>query len=308
MLSTSLNPWGDREGLPVVEDTYSVLCDHAGLVVGEFVMLPFSVFGVSTQWASGLVKGLVDMAPGYFCGNGGGQAQVDDQGDALAKAYCDAMKKQAKQNKKSFDYDECMKDKAKDAGKLFQGGGGMNTDGMTPKKVYEGAENGNTYFQITTFAWGDLKMTTKGRKKIRMAAWGASVPEPPASWGKVQLAAAEFYYDHAGAWSSYKDEALWNMRWRARLRRYHADNAPGGSMLSDVFSKVNLPNLGAVSQAIDLVQQGAGALSGGWLGWGSTSQSSKKRLSDLYVKDASKIVGGDGFEKIDRDANPEVVH
>ena len=145
-------------------------------------------------------------------------------------------------------------------------------------------------------------------KKIRLAAWGTKTPEPPASWGKVQLAAAEFYYDRAGSWSSIKDEAMWNLRWRARLRRYHADNAPGGSQISTVLSKVNLPNLGPVSQAIDLVQQGAGALSGGWLGWGSTSQSTKRRLQDLYVKDAKKTTGDQGFEAIDHASSPEIVH
>ena len=30
----------------------------------------------------------------------------------------------------------------------------------------------------------------------------------------------EFYYDEIGKWEDYKDEALWNLKWRARLRRY----------------------------------------------------------------------------------------
>lgn len=308
ILSNSLIPWGDREGLPVQEDEYSVLCDHAAKVVGEFVMLPFSAFGVSAQWASGLLQGLVGMAPGYFCGNGGTEAQHKETNLAAAKVYCDAMKKQSKLNHSAFNYDECMRDQEKAAGGLIDYSPVFSPDAMNPKKVYEGAENGNPYFNIVAYAWGDIQMTTKGRKKIRLAAWGAKVPEPPESWGKVQLASAEFYYDHAGAWSSYKDEAMWNMRWRARLRRYHADNAPGTSQISSVLSKINLPNLGPVSQAIDLVEKGAGALSGGWLGWGSTSASTKRRLQDIYVKDAKKVTGGEGFQSIDHASTPEIVH
>ena len=34
------------------------------------------------------------------------------------------------------------------------------------------------------------------------------------------MADAEFYYDSKEAWDSYKYDAAWNMRWRARLRRY----------------------------------------------------------------------------------------
>ncbi len=307
-LSNSLVPWGVREGLPVEEDDYSVLCDHAATVVGEFVMIPFSVFGVSTQWASGLVQNFVAIAPGYFCGDGGSASETKDTNTAAAKVYCDAMRKQAKLNKTSFDYDKCMQEQEKSAGAIIDFSPTFSADAMNPKKVYGGAENGNPYFNLVSYAWGDLAMTEKGRKKIRLAAWGTKTPEPPASWGKVQLAAAEFYYDRAGSWSSIKDEAMWNLRWRARLRRYHADNAPGGSQISTVLSKVNLPNLGPVSQAIDLVQQGAGALSGGWLGWGSTSQSTKRRLQDLYVKDAKKTTGDQGFEAIDHASSPEIVH
>jgi Flp pilus assembly protein TadG len=308
ILSNSLVPWGVREGLPVQEDDYSVLCDHAAEVVGEFVMIPFSIFGVSTKWAGGLVQGFVSLAPSYFCGGGGNAQAKKDTNVAAAKAYCDAMRKQAKENKSSFDYDKCMQEQEKKAGEIIDYSPAFNADSMNPRKVYEGAENGNPYMNIVSYAWGDLEMTTKGRKKIRIAAWGAKTPEPPASWGKVQLAAAEFYYDRAGAWSDVKDEAMWNMRWRARLRRYHADNAPGISQMSTVLSKVNLPNLGPVSAAIDMVQQGAGALSGGWIGWGSTSLSTKRRLQDIWVKDAKKATGDEGFEKIDHSLSPEIVH
>jgi Flp pilus assembly protein TadG len=308
ILSTSLVPWGDREGLPVQEDDYSVLCDHAAQVVGEFVMLPFSAFGVSGQWAGGLMSGLVSLAPSYFCGQGGSAAAQKDNVTSAAKTYCDSIKKVKKQANQAFDYDACMRDQEKAAGKVIDFSPSFSADDMNPKRVYDVAQNGDSYFDIVAYAWGDLAMTTKGRNKIRMAAWGASVPEPPASWGKVQLAAAEFYYDHAGDWASYKADAMWNMRWRARLRRYHPDNAPGSSMIPSVLSKINLPNLGDVSGAIDLVAQGAGALSGGWLGWGSSSGSTKKRLQDIYVKDAKKTQGGDGFQSIDHLSAPEVVH
>ena len=46
---------------------------------------------------------------------------------------------------------------------------------------------------------------------------------------KVQVAKSEFYYDPRNGgprdWSGIKEEALWNLRWRARLRRVSQPNA-----------------------------------------------------------------------------------
>jgi hypothetical protein len=37
---------------------------------------------------------------------------------------------------------------------------------------------------------------------------------------RVGVTDSEYYYDERGPWREYKDDALWNMKWRARLRRY----------------------------------------------------------------------------------------
>jgi hypothetical protein len=41
----------------------------------------------------------------------------------------------------------------------------------------------------------------------------------------VSFARAEYFYDTEHAWDEVREEALWNMRWRARLRRFRPPGA-----------------------------------------------------------------------------------
>ncbi|MBI5537776.1 MAG: hypothetical protein HY898_33940 [Deltaproteobacteria bacterium] len=273
ILSSSLVPSSDRLGLPVQEDTYKELCRRAGMVVGEVVMAPFKVFGVDTRWASGLVGSLVSSFPGYFCGDSGGgggsYGSGVDLGGTTAQGVCDAKKKvwdDKYKGHKKFDYDKCMEDEKKNANKQLgknkqsQSSSGNN---KTPKKVYEGAKNGNEYFQIWSVVWGDQARLKEGGQGVGIAAWNKAKPKPPPEWGKIGIAQAEFYYDGSGSWNGLKEDAMWNMRWRARLRRVRPPGQLGAALnvVSAIAAMAGSLGIGDPSQLID------GSVLGGG-GWG----------------------------------------
>jgi len=238
IISSSLVPSGDRLGLPVQEDEYKELCRRAGMVVGELALKPFSIFGVSMQWASGLLGDFVSTFPGYFCGDsgggsGGGYGGMGNQADKTAKTICDAKKDAYKKKKKKFDYDDCMKEETKKAKEKYSqvkpGQSSSSSGTKTPKRVFDDAKNGNDYFQIWSVVWGDQK-GTKAEQGVKIAAWNKAKPKPPEPWTKMGFAQAEFYYDGSGSWNDLKEDAMWNMRWRARLRRVRPPSQLQGAL------------------------------------------------------------------------------
>jgi hypothetical protein len=244
-ISVSLIPFVDgRLGLPVQEDDYEFLCKKAGQYVGKLVFSPFGGFG---NWVAGVVGDIVSTFPGFFCGDSGGgfsggsgSPVTDSTIDDLVKKGCDEKKdKLPKSKQKDFDMDKCMEEGKKDVQKELKklgsktgGSSSIDSSGKTSKRVYDDAQNGDGYFQIWSIVVGDDEWPKKAEKGVQIAAWskGSSMPQIP--WGKVGFAQAEFYYDAPGAWDDMKEDAMWNMRWRARLRRVHVPEGTVANILS----------------------------------------------------------------------------
>lgn len=89
----------------------------------------------------------------------------------------------------------------------------------TPKIVFSPAKNGDAYFQVWSIVSGDDSRATKPARGVEIAAHGRERASDTSVWARLGWAQAEFYYDHEGAWSDAVDDAMWNLRWRARLRR-----------------------------------------------------------------------------------------
>jgi hypothetical protein len=91
----------------------------------------------------------------------------------------------------------------------------------TPKVVFEPARNGNGYFQVWSLVAADGARAEQPARIVELAAHGRARAGDTSLWSRLGWAQAEFYYDQEGAWAddTGSHEALWNLRWRARLRR-----------------------------------------------------------------------------------------
>lgn len=233
------NNEGVRWGLPVEDDEFDVLCARAAKDVVEIVFMPFTAFGIGgtiKKYTSDLVEGLVTTFQGYFCGAGG----IDLQGgfEKLAEAACEDAGPGAQQEidqhnqgagedkqVEDFDKEKCL-EKFKSASEGLSLPGGSDAGKKVPKKVYEPATAGDKYFASWSFVWGDLTSQSHAEKGVDIAAWGEANAGEPIFLSKYHFARSEFYYepredDADRTWEGLKEDAMWNMRWRARLRRSH---------------------------------------------------------------------------------------
>lgn len=255
VVSSSLLPYtptGDagepKIGLPVQEGPYSELCRRAGQTVGNVVFSPFGSLGT---WVGDLVGGLLSSFPAYFCAGGGVDASkaVPAQSlEAAAQQACQGQyDKLSPKDQSSFDWGDCKKDQKKSMQKnlLKQGsfsGSSLDGSSMTPKVVFDRAQNGDGFFQVWSLATGDDAWNRRAAKGVEIAAWNKAKAPAPAVWGKVGFAQAEFWYVPKASqqnqpWSDYGDDAMWNLRWRARLRRFHPSAMTGG-LLGDLGSNL----------------------------------------------------------------------
>lgn len=273
---------GMRWGLPVQDDDFAVLCQHAGKDVVSFVFLPFNFLGLGglasgvESFAGGMVGGLVKTFPGYFCGGMSDMATslgstvkkwaTKGSKDSIAK-LCDKKKTDAakSKDKSGFSYDKCMKA----GGALDKLGGGSELGaGKTSKKVYDPATLGDSYFAVWSFDWGNLADQSHANKGVDIAGWNYAHAGEAGIFSKIGVAQAEFYYEPkaddpdkhfkpssvmgtAPGWFKDKgtqglaDDAMWNMRWRARLRRVHLPSPSiGGIIASKISDHIKVPIVG----------------------------------------------------------------
>ena len=264
-VSISMIPDGNRLGLPVQEQPFSQLCGKAG------TMLVGSVFG----WIPGmslvgsLFGNLVSTFPGFFCGSGGGSsggisAAQQTQNIQAQCTQAQTAYNQANQNNKGakpFNMQQCEKDAATKLGQGPSTSSMSSTNGMTSKMIYDGAVNGNDYFQVYGLVMGDnAAMHKNADTRVQMPAWGkASITPNPLTdtLEKAGFSEAEFYYDQVTpgklAWSDYQSDALWNMRWRARLRRFRLPTQLAFGAIAGVMGGVPgvSSGLGDIAGAID---------------------------------------------------------
>jgi hypothetical protein len=128
-----------------------------------------------------------------------------------------------------------------------------------------------------------------------------STPDIP--WGKVAFSQAEFYYDDAGEWDDLKEDAMWNMYWRARLRRVRSPTPVIAGMLLDEV-------LGAIMGKMDPAVAGVlgGSEISGWLLGEATQGAFEKAVGSVHA-------GGGPWQgqfvknaNLANDAKIEVIH
>lgn len=277
-LSISMVPSTDRLGLPVQEEPFDKLCERAGKMLGSlaFGWIP----GMSL--AGSLIGKLTGAFPGYFCGSSGsssgGGAISQTEMEKIYKEQCDEAKKAydaanaGKKGVKPFDTKKCVDDAKKKAASqpsTSTGSSVSSTGSKTSKMIYASAHNGDDYFQVYGFVVGDNEaMHQNANKRVEMAGWGKAKLQNDSTADtleKIGFSEAEFYYDQVKsgklAWSDYKDDALWNMRWRARLRRFRLPTQMGLGAISGAMGSVTgIPS--GVSAGGGFLGSAAGAIDG----------------------------------------------
>jgi hypothetical protein len=253
----SINPakaLTSRYGLPVQDDKYPVLCQHAA---EELVAEGDLLIGLLL---SHLSEGLVDAPdlsgfsywfgivvgsfPGIFCSGTDpieaaakqlGLSFTADSALAVLKplsgmGWYKAFRKISEEAKKSTSQTsqvETASGETESKGKYRYS--------MYPMKPYDLFQNGNGFGQVWAIINGKDSLTLGAATGVDVAEWGPSDSSGDSSGNNVDYAEAEFYYDcgpqsgesapgrndTGGSWDQCKYNAMWNLKWKARLRRYH---------------------------------------------------------------------------------------
>jgi hypothetical protein len=151
-------------------------------------------------------------------------------------------------------------DVPKDAG---HGGIPATVFTYSPMMLYPPATMGLDYFGVWSTSIGNYDDTmTSARVQIagQQAGSGNKVVAPPPTDRTVAVAKSEFYYDPNATDTIDKetkvstdpavvDNVLWNMRWRARLRRYHYFPGVAGQ-IDNIITNLFDPGVPAVVSTI----------------------------------------------------------
>jgi hypothetical protein len=237
-----------------------------------------SVVGFFSGYFCGDVKDMAGQAKGF----------ADKMKDKLLKSSKDKVKDLCEKRKKDnaeenakrkkdglaaipFDFGKCMEATDKSF-KSFENPGTGSTlgEGKTSKTVYEPASLGDDYFAIWGFGFGDLSDQTGAERGVNVAGWNKAHAAGPNMFSKLSVAKAEFYYepkpDDPKKWGKdaasiipggskgeggLSEDAMWNMRWRARLTRLRLPIPSAGAILA---SKINakVPKIPVIGDLIKL--------------------------------------------------------
>ena len=265
---TAPNPPQTRYGLPVTSDTYADLCvavfNDVTTLGGVIPANPLSgivafILDKSGQWfcddgtASAIPTAIIEAAP--FIPPFGPQSSVfcaiENDVPKILKALSKGSLGAAENSMTPLPMSTNSPYDTGGSG----GFGGVLKDTFTysPMGLYPPAKMGLDYFGVWSTAIGDYDDTlSSSRTQIagqQAQSGNKTVSAPPADVF-VGVAKAEFYYDpeHGDTLdnetkmdlTNQPKDVMWNMRWKARLRRYHY--FPGADGIGDA--------------AIDLMNQG----------------------------------------------------
>lgn len=245
-----------------------------------------SIVGFFSGYFCGDVKDMAGQAKGF----------ADKMKDKLlkgskdkAKDLCEKRKKEsAAENIKRkadglppivFDFAKCMEATDSSFKSLENPGAGSTLGaGKTSKTVYEPASLGDDYFAIWGFGFGDLSDQTGAEKGVNIAGWNKATAAGPNIFSRLSVAKAEFYYepkpDDPKKWGKdaasiipggskgeggLAEDAMWNMRWRARLTRLRLPIPSAGALLATKINSV-VPKIPIFGDLLKLPAEKLGGL------------------------------------------------
>jgi hypothetical protein len=252
-----------RYGLPVESDTYADLCiasfNDISNLGGVIPANPISKF----------VSGALDWMSQWFCDDGTGSAiptvLIEDAPDVAftqAVAFC-IIQNDIPKILKALKGGALKVNDAASQLPMSMDPPGVKKDNYSysPMALYKPAKMGLDYFGVWSTAIGDYDDKLSSSRVQIAGQQGKSgtkiVSDPTVDVPDlyVGVSKAEFYYDPQKGDTTDKEtkmttanqplDVMWNMRWRARLRRYHY--FPGADGIGD--AAIDLMNKGFASVA-----------------------------------------------------------
>lgn len=231
------------EGLPVEDDECQVLEDRGIIYVEDLIERAtggIPILSTVMGWVGGMAARGGSAVYGGVCGGGGGEAGAELIAGAVAEAGAAARDAAGCNDDPPPDPypDGCDDEDPETGGVTAPEGSSTGSDGKGPKKVKEDCNLGDECFQLRS-----LMVGTPGYEKtmegVQFANWGreneaGSTYTEIAALGKGSLAQAEFYWHKEGEDAQeMREEWMWEMNWRARLRRFRI---PMDSLMGDSCS------------------------------------------------------------------------
>lgn len=253
-------------------DNFARLCRAAGKVLAEgpadTINSVINVPGLSKvmQWVGDIVGWIVSSVPSYFCGS---DTQVPVQ--QVAQAACSKGNSAAKsaKGKKAKPIANCQSNVSGQVQSAATTTETADTNKRTPMKVYQAATFGTDYYAV----WG-------------FAETSAMAGSP---WFYSE---AEIYYDKGfgdftfgfGNVQTWSEDAMWNMRWRARLRRFRTPTPAVAGILGNLAYRFTGDKL---KSALKLIKVGgigkkiADSSEWAWIFQEIWSKETKSRIKDI---------------------------
>lgn len=225
--------------LPVEDDECSVLEDHAKQYLKDLVQAalgPIPVLGTVVSLIIGFVADAAIAVEGSVCGGGGGAGDAaTDTARSIGRDRCEQYKRDHGCDGSDDEPDDCGDVDCEEQAASVGGGASTgssdlgSTDGMAPKKVKDGCNLGAECMQVRSIMIGtpNFDRTMQGVQAGnfgRADGGGGGAYSALQTLARGSVAEAEFYWDineDGGDGQSARDDWMWKMNWRARLRRFH---------------------------------------------------------------------------------------
>lgn len=194
--------------LPVEEKPMNDLCTKGGDEIRKFVDGKLGFVGGIVDFLVGLV---VDKLKDGYCKEGatGVFPSLMEKG-----VYWAFLVSGPEADHSPYDFPNSSK------GEFWEKSGG-------PKHVVPYAENGNDWMQVYGLVLG-TNAPENAQKKVATNGFNWATAAIPQAGFAVYVAQAEFYFDCDKKWDDFgcnkKDLAMYELSWRARMRRVHALN------------------------------------------------------------------------------------
>lgn len=235
--------------LPVEDDECSRIEEEGKSYISNLITRPFGE-GALADVLGTVMDALGDVAMmvnGKVCGDGGGSSTGVDMSSIISDASegeCDG----------DDPPDYCEDAQNQSQGNIQGAESGSAGDETHPQKVKDDCYLGDSCFQLRVFMIAQDGKLDRPLKNVQLGNWGHEVQQSSMETlellSRISVAQSEFFYDDANA-HDLRDDWMWHMRWRGRLRRFTLGDS---NMMSQACQGGDICNsLGSITDTLSNV-------------------------------------------------------